>query len=232
VRPFGRYGLEHGITLALLAAVALLLVAVARRSRTERGRIPAGIRFPLAALLVGGLGFALVDALPIRGLDWLDVLPLDLCDLAVLVAVWALLTGSRLACELVYFWGLTGTLIAMLTPDVDAGFPDTRCVSFFALHGAVAVAAVVMAFGAGVRPRPGANLRVFWITNAYALLVGLVDAAAGKNYLYLCRKPSQPTIMDAMGPWPWYILAADALAFVLFWALMAPFRGRPRSEAG
>jgi len=27
-----------------------------------------------------------------------------------------------------------------------------------------------------------------------------------------------------MGPWPWYILAADALAFVLFWALTVPFR--------
>lgn len=192
------------------------------------GRIQAWIRFPLGALLLGGLGYALADALPLRGLDWLDLLPLDLCDLAVLVAVWALLSGNPLACEMLYFWGLSGTLIAMLTPDVDRGFPDSRCLSFFALHGAVAVAAVVMAFGAGVRPRPGANLRVFWITNAYAMLAGLIDATADKNYLYLRNKPSQPTILDVMGPWPWYILAADALAFALFWVLMAPFRDRSR----
>jgi hypothetical integral membrane protein (TIGR02206 family) len=180
----------------------------------------------LVTLLLGGLGFALADALPLRGLDWLDLLPLHLCDLAVLVAAWALVSRSPFACELLYFWGLSGTLIAMLTPDVDRGFPDSRCFSFFALHGAVGIAAVVMVFGSGVRPRPGANLRVFWITNAYAALVGLIDATADKNYLYLCQKPSQPTILDVMGPWPWYTLAADALAFVLFWLLMAPFRDR------
>ena len=190
------------------------------------GRVHAAIRVPLAVLLLAGLGFALANTLPLRGLDWLDMLPLELCDLAVLVAVVALLTRSPLACEVLYFWGLSGTLIAMLTPDVDRSFPDPRCVSFFALHGAVAIAAVVMAFGAGARPRPGANLRVFWLTNGYAVLAGVIDAAAGKNYLYLRQKPSMPSILDIMGPWPWYILAADALAFVLFWLLMLPFRDR------
>jgi uncharacterized membrane protein YwaF len=67
---------------------------------------------------------------------------------------------------------------------------------------------------------------VFAITNAYALLVAAVDFLANENFLYLRRKPSQPSLLDVMGPWPWYILAADALAFVIFWALMLPFRGR------
>ena len=225
--PFHRYGLEHGITLALVVAVTLLLTWAARRSRRGSGRTHSAIRFILAALLAGGLGFALANALPLRGIEWLDILPLHLCDLAVLVAVWALLSRSPTACELLYFWGLSGTLIAMVTPDVDRGFPDSRCLAFFGLHGAVAIAAVVMVYGAGVRPRPGANLRVFWITNAYALLAGLIDAATGENYLYLRSKPSNSTILDVMGPWPWYILAADAVAFGLFWALMTPFRVRP-----
>lgn len=233
MRPFERFGFEHLATLAILASVAWVLVSVTRRKRSGVERVHAAFRLPLAALLVIGLGFALSTALPLRGLDWLDILPLELCDLAVLVAVWALLRGSPLACELLYFWGLTGTLIAMLTPDVDWGFPDRRCISFFALHGGVAIAAVVMAFGAGVSPRPGANLRVFWITNAYALVAAIIDFTAGKNYLYLRAKPSKPSLLDVMGSWPWYILAADALAFVLFWLLMLPFRkrGSPRDPA-
>ena len=226
--PFDRYGLEHAVTLAIVVGAALLLAWAAKRSRQADGRIHSAIRSTLAALLAGGLGFALVNALPLRGIEWLDILPLHLCDLAVVVAVWALISRNPMACELLYFWGLTGTLIAMLTPDVDRGFPDTHCLAFFGLHGAVAISAVVMVFGAGVRPRPGANLRVFWITNAYALLAGLIDLVTGENYLYLRSKPSQPTLLDVMGPWPWYILTADVVAFVLFWVLMAPFRARHR----
>lgn len=224
--PFERYGFEHAATLAMIAGAALLLTWAVRRSRSGSDRADVAIRITLAALLLGGLGFALANALPIRGIDLLEILPLHLCDLAVLVTIWALLSRSPIACELLYFWGLSGTLIAMLTPDVDRGFPDSHCIAFFALHGIVAVSAVVMVYGTGVRPRPGANLKVFWITNAYALLAGLINLLAGTNYLYLRSKPSQPTILDVMGPWPWYILAADAVAFALFWVLMVPFRAR------
>jgi hypothetical integral membrane protein (TIGR02206 family) len=129
MRDFQRYGPEHVLTLALLAGVAWLLTAITRRS-DPGGRGGTAVRVTLAALLLGGLGFALVDALPLRGLDWLEILPLHLCDLAVLLAVVALLTRNRTATEILYFWGLTGTLIATITPDVDRGFPDTRCLSF------------------------------------------------------------------------------------------------------
>ena len=226
---FERFGLEHGIALAVLGTAALMLTSAARRSREGIGPPHAVIRIPLAALLAGGLGFAFVEALTIPGLDWIDFLPLHLCDLAVIVAVWALLSRGSLANELLYFWGLSGTLLAMLTPDLDRGFPDSHCISFFTLHGSVVVAAILMTFGVGVRPRPGANLRVFWITNGYAAVAGLVDVVVGKNFLYLRAKPSQPSILDAMGPWPWYILVADLLAFTLFWLLMRPFRTRPRA---
>lgn len=229
MRPFDRFGLEHGLTLAFLAGLAVLLATVARRAQRDPQAASSSktvrvIRVGLALFLLAGLGFALADAFPLRGLDWLEILPLHLCDMAVLIAVWALLTRARLACEMLYFWALSGTLIAMVTPDVDHGFPDTRCVSFFALHGCVAVAAVVMVFGVGVRPRPRANWRAFWMTNAYAVMAGVIDVVADKNYLYLRAKPSQTSILDGMGPWPWYILAADVLAFVLFWLLMIPFR--------
>lgn len=229
--PFERYGLEHIATLAIVAGVAVLSTWAVRRSRRGSNRTDVVIRAILAALLLGGLGFALVNALPIRGIDWLEILPLHLCDLAVVVTVWALLSRHPMACELLYFWGLSGTLIAMLTPDVDRGFPDSHCIAFFALHGIVAVSAIVMVYGSGIRPGPGANFKVFWITNAYALLAGLINVVAGTNYLYLRNKPSQPTILDIMGPWPWYILAADAVAFGLFWVLMAPFRTRTAARS-
>lgn len=146
--------------------------------------------------------------------------------------MWALATRGALACEILYFWALSGTVLALFMPDVGVSFPDVRCVSFFALHGAVVVSAVVLVFGTGRAPRPGADVRVFAITCAYAAVVACIDLLCTENFLYLRMKPSQPSILDWMGPWPWYILASAALAFVLFRGLMAPFRSlaaeRPR----
>ena len=190
------------------------------------------VRLGLAAFLFFGLVIALLDSLPLHGLDWIDILPLHFCDFAVLVAIVALATKRQAVCELLYFWGLSGTVIAMLMPDVDRGFPDTRCVSFFALHGVVAASAAVMAFGVGVKPRRGSHARVWLFTNLYAAAIAVIDWKAGENFLYLRAKPSEPSILDWMGPWPWYILAADLLAWIIFRALMIPFeRGaeaRPR----
>jgi hypothetical integral membrane protein (TIGR02206 family) len=226
VRPFERFGFEHWLALALIAAAAVGLVRLLRREPRTAGRERV-VRLGLAAFLTVGLLIALIDSLPFRGLDWIDILPLHFCDFAVLVAIVALATKRQAVCELLYFWGLSGTVIAMLMPDVDRGLPDTRCASFFALHGVVAVSAVVVAFGMGVRPRPGANWRVFWFTNVYAAVIAVIDWTAGENFLYLRAKPSQPSILDVMGPWPWYILTADALAWLIFRALMIPFETRP-----
>lgn len=221
---FERFGPEHLATLAILAALALTLSTLVRRSARGRGRVALAVRLGLAGFLSAGVVVALLDALPIRRFDWIEALPLHLCDLAVVIAILALLTRHPLAYEMLYFWGLTGTLIAAITPDVDAGFPDFRCLSFFGLHGGVAISALVLTLGFGMRPRPRANVRAFLLTNAYAGIAALVNAAWDRNYLYLCAKPSQPSILDWMGPWPWYILAADVLAFVLFTLLMLPYR--------
>ena len=64
--PFKRYGLEHAATLAMVAGVALLLTWAVRRSRSGSDRADVAIRITLAALLLGGLGFALANALPIE----------------------------------------------------------------------------------------------------------------------------------------------------------------------
>lgn len=221
---FRRFGVEHIAALGLVAGAAVFLCWSLRRpSTSERAR--RAFRFALAALLTIGLCFALADALPLRGHEWLDILPLHFCDFAVLLAIVALWTKQRTVSEMLYFWGLSGTVIAMLTPDVDRGFPDTRCISFFSLHGGVALSAAVMAFGLGVRPRPNAHWRAFALTNLYAAAIAVIDWLANENFLYLREKPSQPTMLDYMGSWPWYIAAADALALVIFRLLMVPFRG-------
>jgi hypothetical integral membrane protein (TIGR02206 family) len=166
-----------------------------------------------------------------RGWTVWHVLPFHLCDFLILVAAVALLTGRPLACELLYFWGCSGTALAMVTPDVLVAWPDLEFISYFTLHGAVVVSALVMTAGAGRVPRRGAPWRAWAALNLYAAVVGAIDLASGENFLFLCARPPSATPLDWMGPWPIYILVADAIALGLFLVLDLPWR-RARHSGG
>jgi hypothetical integral membrane protein (TIGR02206 family) len=215
--PFQRYGLQHLTVLAATLAASVVLALAVRRIQSERFRW--SIRLVLALLLLGLTGTFLAQSAGRHDLRWWDYLPLQLCDMAIFVGVYALLTLRPLAAELLYFWGGAGTLIAMLTPDLGQAFPSWDFVFFFGLHAAVVLSTAVVTFGFDRRPRPRAAWRVFWITNAYAAVVGVVNALTGANFMYLRAKPHAGSLLDWLGPWPVYILAAQVVALLLFLAL-------------
>ncbi|MFP2927773.1 TIGR02206 family membrane protein, partial [Pyxidicoccus sp. 3LG] len=173
-----------------------------------------------------GLAVAVLAFERRAGTPWAYLAPLHLCDAAILLGVWALLTRHRLACELLYFWACAGTALALVTPDLSVGFPHPHFLSYFALHGAVVVAALLLVVGLGYGPRPGAVWRALLWTNVYAAAVGGVNVAFGTNFLYLCAKPLAPTPLDWFGPWPVYLLVAEGVALGLFTLLALPFRRR------
>jgi hypothetical integral membrane protein (TIGR02206 family) len=152
-------------------------------------------------------------------------LPLALCDVALVVAAVACWYPSwSLGVELTYFWGLAGTLQAVLTPDLHVGFPSVEFVQFVVGHLGIVLAALYLVVGLRIVPRPGAAVRVFVITVAYAAVIGLFNWLTGSNYMYLAAAPENPSLLSLLGPWPWYILSAAGVAIVLFAVLDAPFR--------
>jgi hypothetical integral membrane protein (TIGR02206 family) len=138
-------------------------------------------------------------------------LPLQLTDAVSLVSIVALLTRRRLAIELVYFWGLTASLQATLTPDLGRTFPSVYYFTYFAYHIGAITAACLLVFGCGLYPRPRAAFRVFAITLGFAAVAGLGDLLTGGNYVYLRAKPLHNSLLNVMGPWPVYIASTALL---------------------
>ena len=214
--------------LACVALLALALVALLR----IRPRLGLAVRWAVAVGIVVLVTFELAVAAREGWLTWKALLPLELCDAALVLAVITLLAPRRAAAEVVYFWAGSGTLLAMLTPELPWNFPRWEFVVFFGLHGLVLVAALVLVFGLGLRPRPGAPWRALGITAGWAALVGLVNLALGTNFMYLRHKPAVATPLDGMGPWPLYIGTGAAVAVVLFHLLALPFRRDGRATGG
>lgn len=217
---------EHLFMVLATAAAAVGLSLLLRRDRAAAWILPA--RRAGAVALVGSyVVFWLVDLVSGRITARGD-LPLDLSDIVVPVAGIALWSGHRLAFELTYFWGLTASVQALLTPSLGAGFPDYRWWWFALAHGGVVVAAVSLAWGLGFTPARGAVWRVTAISLGVAVVVGIADVVLDANYMFLRRPPSEASLLDLFGPWPLYLVGAAAIAIALFWLLDQPFRGRRR----
>jgi hypothetical integral membrane protein (TIGR02206 family) len=211
------------VHLAIVVAVPLaawaLAALVAGRPRAARG-VELGLAAVLAAAELAWYGHLLA-----RGaVDPPHGLPLDLCDVALWLTVYALASGRRWAREGVYYVGLAGSGMALLTPDVGAAFPSYGAVMFFAAHGGVVAAGLFLVLTGALRPRPGSWWRAFLAVNAYAAAIALVNLRFGTNYMYLCAKPDSATLLDLLGPWPWYVLGGEVVAAALLWAMHLPFR--------
>lgn len=223
---FAFFGPSHLAALAITVVVAAAAAVGARRS-PERAR---WLSIAVGALILGaGLGFVAVEAA--LGASWRSIAPLHLCDIAVFVGALALFTQKQLPFELLYYWGMTGTLLAMLTPELAEDFPHHRFIFYFAQHGSLVIGAVFLVVGLNMRPERWSALRAWLCLNVVALGVGLVDYLFAVNFLYLRHKPDVATPLDWFGPWPWYLLACEGLALALFYVLSLPLSRRDPTRA-
>jgi hypothetical integral membrane protein (TIGR02206 family) len=210
---------QHVLALVAIALSGAGLIVAARRRPGAWLKVMAAV---LVAVEVSWWVYVLAGGVPNATLAY--SLPLQLCDAAVFVAAAALWTRRQLLVDVTWFWGLAGTVQALLTPDLPQQFPSYPYFQYYLAHGGVVAAALLLVVGMRLHPRGWAVARVGAITLAYVAFVGLVDAVTGADYLYLRAKPASPTLLDVLGPWPWYIAAAALIGVALFAMLDAPFR--------
>ena len=156
-------------------------------------------------------------------------LPLQLCDLTVWSTVWACLRPVPIVVEFSYYAGLAGAGMALLTPDLWSPWPSYPAVYFFLAHGGVVVAVAVLVFGRAAAVERRAPWRPFGVLLLYAAVAGGLNAILGTNYMYLCQKPRNASLLNAFGPWPVYLAGGAAAAFALFWLLWLPLRSTART---
>jgi hypothetical integral membrane protein (TIGR02206 family) len=207
---------EHLAALAVLIATTVASVWMARR---HPGRVTDAFARALAVLILAGwIGEYAADVA--NGIWTVKYdLPLQLTDAVSATAVLALWTRRALLVELVYFWALTASLQATVTPDLAQSFPSVYYFTYFDYHIGAVVAGCLLVFGYGLYPRKRAAWRVFALTLAFAAVSGTGDLITGGNYMYLRVKPQHNSLLSLMGPWPWYIAETALLGLAMLLAL-------------
>ena len=207
---------------AHLAALGVTILAIAPlvwATRRHPGRWTTRVAWSLAlVILASWAGEYLADVVAGTWTPRYD-LPVQLTDAVSVISILALVTRRMLLVELTFFWALTATLQALLTPDLSVSFPSPYYFCFFGYHAGALAAACFLVFGCRLYPRVGAIWRVYAATFVVALIAGLVNLLTDGNYMFLRAKPAHGSLLSLMGPWPWYLLSTAALALALLLAV-------------
>ena len=219
---FHPYGLPHLTVIFLTLVLPFALAAVVRRTKSQRTE--KGIIAVLSAVLIFNY-FAYLIFIRSRGVvDWRQMFPMQMCDWGMVVVMVAMWTGSQRWFEVAYFWGIGGTLQAVLTPNLRYGFPDWRFISFFTSHSGIIVGVVFLMLTRGYRPYPMSFVRA-WLWSEFYFVVTLgVDELSGVNYGFLLHKPEAFSILSFLSDSrPLYLLQMHGVALLFFLLLYAPF---------
>lgn len=229
--PFQAFGLSHGVALAATVLAAWVMVRLNRTYASgemlrERANRALGVVLVVGVCLDPVCTWLRYQSDPELAARLLreNSLPLHLCDVASLVLAWALFTGNQRAVELGYLWGLSGTLQGLLTPALKFDWYAPEYYGFFSQHGGVPVAALALVTGAGIRPQRGALWRGMRWSWAYMAVVCLLNWLLQTNYGYFNAPPPVASLIDYLGPWPWYLLSLQGVALLFFFLLLLPFR--------
>lgn len=214
---FESFSGEHLGLLALFAVGAVALVLLGRRQRGESSSL-----LTRRVLAIGVACAAVPNQLHVLTPDEFSPgssLPLELCDLAWVTAVWALWTLQPLPTALTYYWGLTLTVQGILTPSLGQVFPDPQYFVFWGKHLLVVWSALYLTLGLGLGPSWREYRWTIAVTALWVAVVYPLDVAFDANYGYLVRKPDSASLLDAFGPWPVYLVVSMGI-LVAGWALI------------
>lgn len=153
-------------------------------------------------------------------------LPLELCSLSLVVTILLLWTGNRHLVDFVIFAGIAGALQAIVTPDLDMNFPHFRFFHFFYTHTGIVMTGLYFIWVKGYSPTFIGAIRTFITLNAILPIIILVNLLFDGNYMFLLRKPQNGSLLDYMGPYPWYILWLEFTALMMFFIIWFVFRKR------
>ncbi|MGV0603907.1 YwaF family protein [Mycolicibacterium sp. XJ1904] len=146
--------------------------------------------------------------------------PLQLTDLATVVAAYALWSQRQWAYALTYYWGLVLSVQALISPVLRGpDFPHYRFLAFYAIHLLVVWAAIYLTWGRGMRPDWRDYRLAVAVTSGWAVVTLVFNRIADTNYGFTNYKPETASVLDVLGPWPVYIVSTAALVFAV-WALM------------
>ena len=194
-------------TLAHFAPVILLLAAIfliyKRKDALRQWKYEENLRYVLAfVLLISDMAYYWrLVGMPSLQPGPVENLPIGVCGWAAIFCGVMLVGKSQRLVDVVYFWLLSGSLFALITPTplTYTGPTRFRYYQFWTEHTMGYIAVFYMVFVHGMRPNFRSMVRSYTALLAMAVLAYWVNTMIpGANYLYMARPEAAPSVLDIL----------------------------------
>jgi hypothetical integral membrane protein (TIGR02206 family) len=218
---FVLFGRDHLISLGLVVIICLAIYTFRNTWNEPAKKVT---RWSLLALIYLCEGSWQVWMWAIGSWTIQGMLPLWLCSAISWTMPLLLIWRNPKYYQWVYFMGLIGAAMALLTPDLmQYGFPHFRFIEFMILHSLLIIAIIYMTVVEGFRPAWKSLPGVIIVTNIFWAFCAIVNRLIGSNYLYTQGKLPTISLLDYLGPHPWYLLSMEVIGIILCVLLYLPF---------
>ena len=151
-------------------------------------------------------------------------LPLHMCSLFLFINSIMVITRSKTLYEFSYCLGIGSGLMAFLTPDPGPyGLWHFVPVQTIFGHGLLVTLTIYMTIVEGFRPRWSSIPRTFLFGLTALLCSYVVNVFLGSNYMFTMGKPASASLLDLLGPYPWYLLSMAGVGLTIMVVLVSPW---------
>ena len=160
-----------------------------------------------------------------------QLLPLHLCPIVIILSIFMMFFHSEVLFQPVYFWSI-GAFFAILMPDIRDGMSNFASQSFFITHFFILFSTAYAFVHFRFRPTKVGFLCSFLLLVTLAFIMYFVNNKLGTNFLYVNHPPVTKSLMDFMGPWPYYIFSLAGIDIAISFFMYLPFRKNKKSKYG
>ena len=200
---FTNFSLAHFLPILLMIAVILLIYRF--RDPIANWKWEKKIRYVLAFVLICSemSYYWRLIAIPELGPNPVDHLPITVCGWVVVFSSYMLLGKSQTLFDICYFWLLSGSVFALITPTVIeyTGPTRFRYYQFWLEHTLGYVAVFYMIFVHKMRPTIKSAVKAYIGMVILAVIAYFVnDMLPGANYLFMAKPEAAPSVLDLLPP--------------------------------
>ena len=158
-----------------------------------------------------------------------QLLPLHLCPIVIILSIFMMFFHSEVLFQPVYFWSI-GAFFAILMPDIRDGMSNFASQSFFITHFFILFSTAYAFVHFRFRPTKAGFLCSFLLLVTLAFIMYFVNNKLGTNFLYVNHPPVTKSLMDFMGPWPYYIFSLAGIDIAISFFMYLPFRKNKKAK--